>query len=422
MKHLSIELRAEAPLAIRADHAPGGVETAKYISGTTLVGSLASVHRLLHSERTDEFETLFLSGQVHYPNLYPASFSDKDVQGEKQPVYPVPKTAQSCKKHPGFLSDEDNDDEPHGVRDSLFDWAMFKLIGERQGEIAALQAFRAHKLCPQCEATMDHFEGYYSRSKIDPYNMALAKVDTRTQTHTGINRETGTVQENILYNREVLEEDMQFWGMVKLPDTLADTFREFVEAASEEGLVRIGTGRTRGMGKVRFAVEQQQDDEQERFSLFKARLEKFNAALLRRAKAYTLTNTKPFYFALTLHSPLIMNDSLFRYLGSINEERLAKLSGLPVAKLQRVYQTASTRRVMGWHELWGTPRTIEYAVDTGSVFLFAYAFDADDTDDAKEAFLRSLFELEEQGIGHRLAEGFGRICVSDTFHLEEDLR
>src|SRR5437868_12373813 len=78
MQHFSLQLEAMSPMAIRADHAPGGVENATYISGTTLLGSLAALHRLAHPDDTSTFERLFLSGQVQYPDLYPASFRHDD--------------------------------------------------------------------------------------------------------------------------------------------------------------------------------------------------------------------------------------------------------------------------------------------------------------------------------------------------------
>jgi len=95
---------------------------------------------------------------------------------------------------------------------------------------------------------------------------------------------------------------------------------------------------------------------------------------------------------------------------------LAELAGLSSSPPRLMYQAASTRRVTGWNELWGTPRTNEYAIDTGSVFLYTCS------SEPGESELRSLFELEEQGMGRRRAEGFGRVCLSDTFHLEGDLR
>ena len=71
MKHVAISLSTSSPLAIRSDHAPGGLATAPYIPGTTFLGSLAAAHRMLRGDQTQEFEQLFLSGKIQYPNLYP---------------------------------------------------------------------------------------------------------------------------------------------------------------------------------------------------------------------------------------------------------------------------------------------------------------------------------------------------------------
>ena len=126
------------------------------------------------------------------------------------------------------------------------------------------------------------------------------------------------------------------------------------------------------------------------------------------------------FFALTLHSPVILTDEFLRYRSRIDAEVLCELFGIVYDKqneptnaynLKNVYSNFSNRRITGWQELWGTPRTNEYAIDTGSVFLFQ-------CDKSKsEKVLDTLFNLEEQGIGNRRAEGFGRICVSDPFHL-----
>src|SRR5262249_6898546 len=152
-----------------------------------------------------------------------------------------------------------------------------------------LKALLRYKTCPHdmsgglgpykpCDATMNHFERYYRRQRREPYNMIAAKdVSTRLQTHTGINREFGIVEEGVLYNRRVFVEGMRFWGMVRLPDDeqLAKTFETFIRQASEEKLVRIGTGRTRGLGKVDLSLEAI-EKEQDRFSLFKDRLSVFD--------------------------------------------------------------------------------------------------------------------------------------------------
>ena len=130
--------------------------------------------------------------------------------------------------------------------------------------------------------------------------------------------------------------------------------------------------------------------EQDKLNMFQSRLIAFHEVLRREAEKVGLKESlKPFYFALTLHSPLIVCDDLLRYRGTIDEDMLEQLTGLSSSMFKAVYQCASTRRVTGWNELWGTPRTNEYAIETGSVFLFACSQDLDDT------LVQSLFKLEE---------------------------
>ncbi|HWS84702.1 MAG TPA: hypothetical protein VN207_10640, partial [Ktedonobacteraceae bacterium] len=93
-------------------------------------------------------------------------------------------------------------------------------------------------------------------------------------------------------------------------------------------------------------------------------------------------------------------------------DTLQELLDCTIPKLECIYYAASLRRVTGWQELWGTPRTREFAIESGSVFLFACSSPPDQT------LLKALFALEEHGMGKRRAEGFGRVCVSDQFHQQ----
>lgn len=429
----ALTLEAKSPLAIRSDHAAVGNGHIGYITGSALAGSLANVYRLYYPDETTMFERLFLSGQVHYPDLFPASFKSGIIQNsESLPVYPLPKTAQSCKRFSGFFpaKDEDVDEDRHGVRDTLLDWAMFELgrtetLTARQEPLSAgelLKPLLAQKDC-HCKRPMDHFSGYYRRNySLPEKNICKASLNTRLQAHTGINRDTGTVQEGILYHRRVFEEQSRFWGLVKIADDdLVDPFTAFIEEVGFTGLVRVGTSRTRGMGKVSLSIKEMEGGQQ-RFEQFTQRLERFSTRLRERAastfpaEAHKLA-LKPFYFALTLHSALILQDELLRYRGTLNGDVLQELLHLPddtvpAATFQLIYQNAETRRVSGWNDLWGTPRMNEYAIESGSVFLFA------SSSEQSEVLTRALFTLEEEGAGRRRAEGFGRVCVSDPFHLE----
>jgi CRISPR-associated protein Csx10 len=432
VKHLSLNLEAQSPLVIRADHAAGGAGSAGYITGTALLGSLATVYRSYYPTDSRTFEQLFLSGGAQYPDLYPANFKSHSMQNAStSSVYALPKTAQSCKRFDGFpyLDDEEREEERHGVRDSLLDWTVFE-IGKRanKGGLSInietlLHPLEGHKECPVCENPMDHFTGFYRRRPTDG-RMAKAEASTRLLTRTGINRETGTVQEGILYNRKVFDEHTRFWGMMKAPEGVAASLTDFITEVGRSGLVRIGTGRTRGSGKAHLSVGPQVE-EQDSFEDFKTRLQKFDDLLRKQAVGAYKAAIEPyldtFYFVVTLHSPAILRDEMLRYRGSINALELCRLLGMPddsAGSFELIYQAASVRRVMGWNEMWGTPRTNEYAIDSGSVFLFAFKGESEQVDPLKQA----LFKLEEVGIGQRRAEGFGRVYICDPFHREVTLK
>lgn len=419
MKYLSLELTALSPVAIRADHAPSGVASSPYIAGTTLAGSLASLYRQYYSEQSSDFALLFLSGQVYYPNLYPATIKHEAVREKIEqannlgcsPVYPLPKTAQSCKRFSGFALDN-ADEERHGTHDTLFDWAVFQ-VGKQTA--SALKPLQEHKACKKCTRAMHQFRGFYRQVSSHETGALTVEtgVHTRLQTHTGIDRATGTVQEGILYSREVFEESSCFQGVITLPDddklTLALT--TFIQQVRQSGLVRVGTGRTRGMGKVELDTTLL-EAKSFGFGRFTERLENFNRTLHKALQdANIAIDPAFFYFALTLHAPTILRDSLLRYRGSITAATLADLVAIPRDRFECIYQAASVQRVTGWNDLWGTPRTQEIAIESGSVFLFAFK-----TDGARHDLYETLFRLEHEGVGERRAEGFGRVCISDPFH------
>lgn len=423
MRHLSIRMTVESPLAIRSDHAPGGATTSKYILGTSFLGALTDLYRSLYadSEQMEAFAPLFLSEHVRYPNLYPALFRDDGLQNQKTvPVSPLPVTAQSCKRHPGFRFPRDEDNDAHGVRDTLIDWTLFKLANldkQIKGNAQPLEILKQGRDC-RCGEAMDHYNnGYYRRSNVEPYPMIAAQVEghTRLQTHTGIHRASGTVQESILYNRQVFEEGMQFWGDLLVSDTLFSPLTGFLREVGHQGLLRLGTGRTRGMGKVTLAFRE--PDEQDDLSTFKQRLNALNKAFHERAQKFELNVSQDdYFFALTLPAPLILRDDLLRYRGVIDAATLMQIlqdyCEEDVPQLQDVYHAAKVRRVSGWQQLWGTPRTNEYAIESGSVFLFSCA------SPPSKALFNALFKLEEEGIGKRRTEGFGRVRVSDEFHQQ----
>ena len=241
--------------------------------------------------------------------------------------------------------------------------------------------------------------------------IATQTAVTRLQTRIGVDRESRTAQEGISYKRQVFDEGTTFWGEIKiLDDQFVSVFKKFVTDVGTAGLLRMGTGRTRGMGKVKIEIIELTEEAQEQSTDFVARMQSFNSLLIESMMHRGLEEfLHSYFFTVTLHSPLILSDEFLRYRSTIDANVLEELLEMPVEGLEQVYQNTSIKQVMGWQELWGTPRANEYAIDTGSVFLFRCN---------APKVIDALFKLEELGIGKRRAEGFGRICLSDPFHKE----
>ena len=82
---------------------------------------------------------------------------------------------------------------------------------------------------------------------------------------------------------------MRFWGAIRVPDDegLLSDLMKFLAEAGEQGLVRIGTGRTRGLGMVTFGakfVERDEDEGYDPYTEFKKRLFCFNKLVHDQAK------------------------------------------------------------------------------------------------------------------------------------------
>lgn len=413
MEQRNIQIETLSPLAMRSDHAAQNEKTARVISGSTLWGALASVYRQFYPEREERFAHFFLREHVFYPYLYPANFSGKAANADCA-VYAAPGTAISCKRHSGFLRKDYSD--YHGVRDSLLGWTQFKLSGEK-----SIQHLVQHQYCAQCQASMDSLSEehrYYRRMPGEVDRRVSAKLQTRLQTRTGINREWNTVENGILYNREVIERGTRFWGAITFtprffdePDAL-DEFIGFVEEANDSGLIRLGTGRTRGLGRINLRFKEQNEQEDQKH--FQQRLFAFNDKV--HQPGNTMKNA--FYFAITLQTPLLLRDPWLRYTCDISTHHLKEITGLPEESFQPIYQLSNMTRVIGWNGVLGMPRVQEYAISTGSVFLFAFSYENQEKDVTK--LISHLFRLEQEGAGLRRTEGFGRVCVSDAFHVEGD--
>ncbi len=387
-----------------------------YIPGEALRDGLAYAYlrrnALVEGEADKMFESLFLKGETHFGNLYPANF-DAHIDGDIAddiPIRPLPRTARSCKRWPGFLyGAQDEDDERHGVTDHLMLRAFFETSGMRRMDL-----LNEMEYCPRCGFSLDRFSGFYGVAA--PSGYGKANVNMRLVTGTGINRLTETVHEEILFSREVIAEvdpsgqEQLFQGIINVENDQAKTFFDLVNDDSLN--IRVGQAKSRGFGSIRltdhFPLPVESQD------AFETRLAAFDECLKTQAKKREVEIEDAWYFSVTCWSEVILRTPDLRYRTILSRDELAEL---PQAdRLNLIYHSASVKKISGWNSLWRLPKSIEIGIGKGSVFLFAY------TAPPTPEFFQQLYRLEQRGLGVRREEGFGWMSVSDPFHLGEEPR
>ncbi len=407
------------PLCFRSSRSDSTFETLHYIPGTTLLGGLAGAYSRMKQGSSgfkEEFARFFTSGKIRFGNLYPANFKDKDesksvcdaLADDELSVRPVPATARSCKRFPGFLfqneQDQDDEDKKHGVFDSLIPWGLFSLSDQK-----VISVFDSIERCSDCGKKTSPFSGFYRRN-LKQNAVCASKAKTRMVTRTGISRQRGAVMQNILYHREILCENQKFWGILDFQDdTLWNDFESFIEDASDNEAIYLGNNKTRGMGKAgyeSFRITEPLDTSE----YLKQRVEKFSSLLKETAEKHHVPVRHNLYIPITLQSDLILRDHLMRYHSAVEADYLEKEWNLKGTKL--IYHCSSLRRVMGWNALAGLPKADDMAIAMGSVFLFGFTGEADDK------LWQILYDIETKGIGERRQEGFGSLMIAEPFHTE----
>lgn len=364
----------KSPLSISADRQARTPESLSFIPGAVLRGGIAASYLRIYG-KDSIFDHVFLSGENIFPNLYPAR-SFQEVSRV------IPQTAVSCKREPGF--------EKHGVKDHLFLKGAMALLGK--GPEGWPDHLDKHYICSSCENDLKAYTGFWSGGLANPVSV---KVDKRVIMHTGIDRLTGTVAENILFGTEEIDPSQEIWmtGVSRFTDNA----REKLKALFQSPLF-FGRAKTRGHGEVKLRLENPPapalEDSLEKWSEgFKEFVGKEFSEML-----------QGFYFAITLQSDAILLDRLLRYTGDLD------LGGIKDLKV--VAAVARKVRLRGWNIAHRLPKEDEWGVEKGSVYLYRYS-----GDDVK-ALISCLGKIEEEGIGARREEGFGRIRISDPFHSQ----
>ncbi len=389
MKRYRITAKLLSPLSIRQNRQSNMPSALPYLSGTSLRGALAAKYIRLGGSPEDKiFQTLFISNPVYFANLLPVK-----KEGEISIVLPL--TSVSCKRAPGFCKEK-----KHGVADTL----VHKFAQRNQIRTDN------DSVCPDntCRNDMKTFSGFWNGDMNSPIEI---KTSILFERHTGIDRTTGTVAHQRFFITQALAdfykntdsgkyEQQSLSGSIFIKD-------EQIEALNPlfNGPVFVGAARTRGQGEIELLVETEETallfpDIVEWDKKFKEKIKKISSAEVPPELLAGL------YFSITLESDAILVDRFLRPSAEIN---------FPFDNIEPVLKVAKSQAIRGWQSAWGLSKADDVGLSMGSVYLFRY------TGSDFEGLQKVLISTAINGIGLRREEGFGRISICNSLHVQEEV-
>lgn len=418
-----LRLTPQTPLLLGDESSTGNYqETTDFIPGAALRGAVAGSllnqctqpaylhdHESCPDKASCPFWQLFGAAEPRFGYAYP---------GSAGPVFPLPLTARSCKRFPGFP--KQGDDKRHGVVDVLFqEFAnglvsdphyparpqLLPALGTRWSEAWCITHNAPMGKCPVCSEDLKPLTGYYAWSK-NGIREAQPPAVART-THVGINRARAVAEDELLFTQETM-----------MPAGSRDNFFAPVQYQAghqpllEQALIKqhlyLGRGRSRGYGHVIVTAEAVDP-----YPGLVARLDEFRSSthqalqLFQKQETAALTPLPGQLFTLTLRSPALLSQA-----GHPLRVPTTEYLGLPDGV---VFLQAWTRleTIGGWDNAARLPRRTQQAVKAGSVYLY-FAPDAL----SQAELLAHLERLETEGIGSERERGYGAVAICDPFHTQ----
>ena len=403
MYNIEIVVTLKEPAIFAVGHEAGNlIRTHNYIPGNVILGAFVErfLYELKKSAKDSEFKNFFLSDEVRFENLYPAG----GEPGSSRSTTPIPLSTLTCKDYPRPRSQKEEESMEDKDKHFYADFLLGKVAHECEKVISSYDGNR------KCGAPLKNQEGFYYTTKDNMYNYRVypAKV---IRMHNVIKDDLQRPTEEVggVFSLEALEEEQFFRGFISFYDeTTRNKFKDVLfgseEKTEEEIDLSLGRARHRGNGEATLKVLDFESHDDIPKSLLK---KDFNF------RWETFQENMKNCFTITLHSDAIVADRYLRYHTTLTGSLLAMELGvvLPNA-IKRMKVFSLPIRIDGFSGIHGLPLESEVAIAKASAFLFEIK-QLELLDDIKIGLQR----LEEEGIGFRRNEGFGRLIVCDNYHL-----
>lgn len=374
----------------------------QYIPGRVLRGALA-LDLLRQGASTTRIREVV--GRLRVGNFFPTP-----QWGEVRYTLPLPMTAMTCKRRPGFCSEPRREKAGHGVVDTLLPRLAYRLLQESGARLSVPFAFDC--AADGCQGRMEPYMKFYSlyKHKEKQYLVAF-EARYHAQTKVALSRHRRAAYEAMLYTASALspltsspggdgDAPVAFLGRVAGDDDALALLKEALARTA------IGALHNRGYGRVR--VEETQVD----LPPLPERLQAFNDALrrlwqdLRRLAVNTADLPKVptgTYFSLDLLAP-----GVFRKDGVPSLVPQLTVGG---QELEPVMWVTRPDLASGWSTAWGLPKPTDLAARMGSTYVYRLSGDA-------STLLPELGRIEQEGVGERRDESFGECLICHPFHQE----
>lgn len=405
-RYLRLELQLLSPTCIgQRPTAPGALaQTLNYLSGTAVRGGIAG-HWLggrryddLHDDESQQFSELFLRGQVRFGNALPLD--------SKAVTEVVPRTAWTAKRLGGWRGDGNS-----GVRDvlSLLLQLSPTAMQQQAGDAISFDEQTAQDLEKENLKSLDQEFALHQSGSWRGHSPARRLISRTALAAPQGDNDRGLASEGQLYSFEALETRQRFATILSGAAERIEALDKLLTPSNNTSagiILRMGQGRSRGMGQVLVTDRSLVMPKERSAEQLMEQAEQFSA----RANAPQGTVFLP----VTLESDLLLRD---RYLLPCSSgeprETLARYLPNPPVSMRLRAATQSTRWSGGWDELRRMPRPAQLAVVMGSVWVFEVERSA------LHAAVSWWLEAERRALGERRIEGYGRVQLLHPLHTEE---